>query len=392
MSLTTLALVLIASSTWAEESCCQAKLKATQDKVAGLVASWNSVSEKLANLCPEEKGKLASCLAETAKGCPIGSRLGDTLAFVRGALTIFLNADAECEKSCKKEGQETAAKSGAGCEKMAGVLQARSKLSKDLHALVSAALCAQKGGCCGPACPEKAGAQTAVKEGFCPKKASEIVASIRGTECSETASKIILTSIPDLKCGEKAAKLAADIKGSACEKEACDLFIKAANSFPPRSPRGDVDCQKGAGKEIVASAAKPAGAACCAEKAGCPVAFGKKAKELQASWDKAKAEILAFTPEQRREWNGKVSGLMEKSETMKLMPPTVQALAEGLEALASMNCAVEKMAEGQKAISEEKAKAFKASAQLIQETAEVLKKVGAAAQVAHVTPEEKAKA
>ncbi len=388
MSLTTSALVLIASSAWAEESCCEAKLKAAQEKVAGLVASWKSVSEKHAGLCPEEKAKLASCFAETAKGCPIGSRLGDTLIFVRDALTISINAGAECEKSCKKEGQETAAKGSAGCEKMAGVLESRSKLSKNLQALVSAALCAPMGGCCGQSCPEKAGAQTAAKEGFCSKKAGEIVASIRGTECSEAAAKIILTSIPELKCGEKAAKLAADLKGAACEKEACDLFIKFAS-----------ECQKAGakegGKEVAANtniAAKPAGEACCAEKAGCPVALGKKAKELQASWDKARGEILAFSPEQRREWNGKVSGLMEKSEAMKLMPQTVQALAEGLEALSSLNCSIEKMAEGQKSIPEEKAKAFKANARLIQEAAEVLKKVGAAAQVAQVTPGEKAKA
>ncbi len=174
ISLTLLAVLFLAAPLAAEE-CCATKLNVTQKKVDGLVSKWQAASKSLASLPSEERAKLTQQLASVAKSCPVGSRMGETLAFVHQALTASIKADADCAKACA---------SGVKCEKLAAAFQARGKLLKalgDLTAYSTAAMATSE-------CSEsKTQVAVAAKE-FCAKSAEKLAIAVRGVSCPTAAA------------------------------------------------------------------------------------------------------------------------------------------------------------------------------------------------------------
>lgn len=67
----------------------------TAQKVTALNAKWQAAGEKLGALTPEQQQVFAAKVGDVAKKCPVGSRMGVTLATVRDVLAL---AAAPCEQ------------------------------------------------------------------------------------------------------------------------------------------------------------------------------------------------------------------------------------------------------------------------------------------------------
>lgn len=323
----------------AKSTCCEAakaKLSAAHESVAGLLKAWQAAGEAGAKQCPEEAAAVKAELAQVAQQCPIGSRMGNTLAFIERSLAAAVEAD-EAAKAAWASVECDKAK--AALAQLQPVLAARSALLKDLQALTKQALFVAPASpaACGEKAGEKSqGIQTSVgakgecekskavqtTAGFCSKKAVEIVAAVKGEKCEQRSAEIILEALPALKCQEKAAALATAIKGEACEKAAGEILIQAANA-----------CEKAAAGTKATSTAAAAG--CCSESAGgcCSTKLAAAAKELAASWAAGQEQLLAMPAEARKELFIKADGAMAKCPSAKLMPQTFGALIQGLEAL-----------------------------------------------------------
>ena len=206
---------------WAGEECCQTKCN-VGEKLTKVLSSWQTAAEAEKAGCAEERAKLNTEIDALAKQCPIGSRVGETLAFVRTALETAVKADEECAKACAAKTDAAAAP--AIPADMAKLAEERAKLVKDLHQLVSYAT----GGGCEKACAAKP-VETAVKTGLCEKKVAEVVASVRADACEVSAAKTVLASVEGLGCEKKAGEIAAAIRAESCPLKAGEILAKAAS-------------------------------------------------------------------------------------------------------------------------------------------------------------------
>ena len=131
----------------------------------------------------------------------------------------------------------------------------------------------------------------------------------------------------------------------------------------------------------MASAAKQ----CCAAGACCESGTSVAAL-LNASWTKASQEYAALTAEQRKELGTRVGTIMARHATAKLLPETVNTLADGLQILVELETfllkAVKEDPELSKNFSGEVAKAVEERCARMREVSEIMSKARAAMQAA----------
>ena len=324
-----------------EKECSKGKAVAAQKNIDGLLTKWEAANENLAKACPDATAKAAAKVAKTAESCPIGSRMGETLGFVQEALASAVAADKACAESCG------AKKEKAGCEKLASMAKARSKLLCSLSKLTGRTTVAMSGGC--SAKKSDCDAKAAVAKGdFCAKSAEKLVATVKGEECNGAAAKHLIKAIDGLECSKKAEKLAASIKKEECSKSAAKLIVAAAKS------------EECASKKTVA-------------KGGCAKSLLARACALKTSWDQAAVEYAGLDQATRKAHRAEIESFPEH---IKLIPASVLAIQEGVDSLVAMNeimCAAAKEnPELTKGISDELKARFKTNAELMNETREIL--------------------
>ena len=342
-----------------EEECFKGKAVAAQKSIDTLLTKWDAASEKLAKACPDETAKTAAKVAKTAEACPIGSRLGETLAFVQDAVAISVAAEKAFAESCP------AKKGEGGCAKLAEVAKTRSGLLASLNALTTRTNVAMSGAC---SSKSDCGAKAAVAKGdFCAKKAEGLVAAVRGEECNKAGAKLLIKAIDGLECSKKAEALAASIKKEECAKSAAKLIVAAATESAPAGCAekcGDA-CKSACGAKVA--------------KGACVKSLLARAGELKASWDKAPAEYAALDEATRNAIRAQVESFPEH---IALIPQSVMAIQEGVDSLVRLNSAmqdaVEKNPEILKGVPEELKQRFEANAKLMDETREILARVRSA--------------
>lgn len=355
----------------ADEAKCDGKCP-TAEKISRVLASWKSATEAAAKGCPDEAARVRTKLLEVARGCPIGSRMPETLGFVKAVLESSIAANAAAASTCPVAKAEAASREAsapnAACAEASKLCAARSQLLASLNELACHAVCATSA----PAC---AAAKTveATAGGLCASKAGEIVAKIRAETCDKNAAAIVLKSIEGLKCETKAGEIVASIRAEKCDEAASKILAKASE-----------ECCAAA--KAVATSAAPAAATCtakagegCAAGNTCCKDLAARATALKASWEKAPTELKDLCPQKRQEIQTALASIAPQSPAVQLLPETVGALAEGFEALVSVNT---KMAEWAKANPEalkdvtcEAKKAFETQNALISEANEILRKV-----------------
>jgi hypothetical protein len=307
----------------AETACSKGEKACPGEKVTKLLTSWKALAEAEKTGCPEERAKLQTEFSGVAKNCPIGSRMPETLGFVKSVLVVSFGEKEACAKVCPlaQAGQTldaTAVRKEAKVEssgEIAKAMAARTSLGRDLHQLISFAVAAA----------------------------------------------------PSSACCEKAA-------GEACKKDGEDAKeSKVATAVTA------VTTQAAAGT------AAPAGKAACADGAGgvCCKDLMARAQALKASWDKAGGEFASMCPVKKKELFASMKSLGERSKVVCLLPETVMTLVEGFEALEAMDAKVSEYAKAHpdqvKNVPEEEEKSFAEQSKLIHEAAEVLRRVRTAA-------------
>ena len=397
---------------WAGEECDKTKCN-VGEKVTKLLSSWQTAVEAEKSGCAEERAKLNTEIDALAKQCPVGSRVGETIAFVRTALETAVKADEECAKACAAKTDAAAAP--AIPADMVKLAEERAKLVKDLHQLVSYAsggcekacasntvetavktgLCEKKAGeiaaaIRGEACAVKAGeilakaasevcaskkpaaVETAVKTGLCEKKIAEVVASVRADQCEVSAAKTVLASIEGLGCEKKAGEIAAAIRGEACAVKAGEILAKAASEV----------CASKKPAAVETAVKTEACAKTCATSEACCKELAARSQVLKASWEKAGSELTSLCPTKRKEMAASFAGLQGRSKRLALMPETISALALGIEKIHGINTKMVEWAKANpdalKGMSAEAHTAFTSQLAAIGEAHEVLAKMSAA--------------
>ena len=347
---------------WAGEECDKTKCN-VGEKVTKLLSSWQTAVEAEKSGCAEERAKLNTEIDALAKQCPVGSRVGETIAFVRTALETAVKADEECAKACAAKTDAAAAP--AIPADMVKLAEERAKLVKDLHQLVSYA----SGGC------EKACASNTVETavtGLCEKKIAEVVASVRADQCEVSAAKTVLASIEGLGCEKKAGEIAAAIRGEACAVKAGEILAKAASEV----------CASKKPAAVETAVKTEACAKTCATSEACCKELAARSQVLKASWEKAGSELTSLCPTKRKEMAASFAGLQGRSKRLALMPETISALALGIEKIHGINTKMVEWAKANpdalKGMSAEAHTAFTSQLAAIGEAHEVLAKMSAA--------------
>ncbi len=306
------AAIILGGLAWAgdggtkESKCC-----AAAEKISKLLASWKAATEASKTVCADEKAKVEAELASIAKGCPIGSRMGETIAFVKSALASAVAADEACAKDCplSKAGATTAANTAKGGEATAapaceaGQLKAaRTQLLASLNELAGfaagtapasgacskgatattasarpGACCAEKGACCAEkGAVTTSAAAPAPAPAFCEKRAGELISAVRKEACDKGAAALLMKEVDGLKCEKKAGEIVASIRAESCDEGAAKILIKAAGELKAAAcaKEGTACAKQGAGNAgaVATSATAPAAAApapaFCEKKAG----------------------------------------------------------------------------------------------------------------------------
>ena len=330
------------SAVQAVEDCLSNHAKSAQETVNGLIDKYDSANEKLVAISAEDRAKMAAEVGQTAQKCPIGRRVGETVAFVQEALAASAAAERDCAEICpsKKE---------AGCAKLQALAKSRSSLLCSLKTLASRTGAATTGDCRSKSeCASKKA--TVAKGDFCGKKAQTLAAAVRGENCAKANAELLIKEIAGLKCSDKAQELAANVKKAGCDKSAAKLIIAAATG----------EC------------------ASKASKSDCVQSLLARAKTLKECWAKAPAEYATLEETTRNEIRGKVASFQGP---IALVRPSIFALEDGVGALVRMNARMKEAAEKDenllKGISEDMKKRFQANARLMAETHAILKSVRA---------------
>ncbi len=236
-SLVVLAVLTAPSGVFAGETCCAERLASTQAKISALVERWESQLAKFASVPAEKRAAVAQEIDSAAKSCPVGSRMGKTLAYVRGSLQAAIDAQAACSASCAEKGE-----AAVSCEKLMAAVNARKQLLTSLAKLASHAAGPAKGECavakdglasasacagcdCAGACAaEKGTLASTEKKGVC---AQSLAASVRGEKCDKAATALLISKIDGLECEKKAAGLVAAVRKAGCEKSASEVLTRA---------------------------------------------------------------------------------------------------------------------------------------------------------------------
>ena len=314
---------------WAGEECDKTKCN-VGEKVTKLLSSWQTAVEAEKSGCAEERAKLNTEIDALAKQCPVGSRVGETIAFVRTALETAVKADEECAKAC-------AAKT----------------------------------------------VETAVKSDLCEKKIAEVVASVRADQCEVSAAKTVLASIEGLGCEKKAGEIAAAIRGEACAVKAGEILAKAASEV----------CASKKPAAVETAVKTEACAKTCATSEACCKELAARSQVLKASWEKAGSELTSLCPTKRKEMAASFAGLQGRSKRLALMPETISALALGIEKIHGINTKMVEWAKANpdalKGMSAEAHTAFTSQLAAIGEAHEVLAKMSAATGCAAACAEKK---
>jgi hypothetical protein len=360
----------------AGEECCQAKLAKTSAQVGELLASWQALAKAEKEMCPDVKAQLDGELASLAKGCPVGSRMGATLGFVRESLAAARAEEKACSQSCAAKGEGTAG--------------TKADVKADVKADAKAAV-----------------ATTANAESAsCPIAQAMATRSKLLGELSELASYAACATGGATACcaekGEKVASLAQGEKECAKEKGEAALqgVAKTAAPGPAATPVSLKACSKECSKECAEKCAKTGGAVALeAGKGPCPVGVAKgleaRSQEILASWAKAETEAAGFCPVKKGELQASFASLAQRSKSVALLPPTVLALADGLAALEAIDTHVAQFAKANPEKTKDVPEAVKASfergAGLVRNANAVLSKATCAMKAASGECAEKAK-
>jgi hypothetical protein len=111
------------------------------EKVSTLLGSWRSAAEEAKKLPADEIARIKTELANAAKECPVGSRMGETIGFVKAVLAHSRSVEESCGKHCPLASAQPCPATEAKA--------ARSRLIKDLDELAGYAACALGAECAG---------------------------------------------------------------------------------------------------------------------------------------------------------------------------------------------------------------------------------------------------
>ena len=350
---------------------CESKCAASE-KLTKLVASWKAIGEAAKDGCPEEAAKLAREISAVARECPFGSRMGETMAFVKAALESAIAADQACTKSCPiASGSKEGSAPTPACAEGSKLMEARSKLLASLKELADHAACAASSSCAETKACGSTQAPVTAKAGLCESKAAAIVAKIRAEECCKSAARIVMQEIDGLKCEQKAGEIATAVREDKCEQGAAQILIKAAQEACGVSGKAAGPARV---TETATCTVKPGEG--CAKGGTCCMDLMARGAALKASWEKAPAEMKGMCPQKRKELMATAGALAQRSKAMALMPETVLALAEGFETLESIHGGISKWAsanaEALKDVPCESKKAFEAQNALLSTTGGIL--------------------
>jgi len=117
-------------------------------RVSTLLTGWKTAREEMKGVPEAEHAKLKTHLAALAKECPVGSRLGETLGFVKAVLASTVQLEGASGKQCPID----ASGDKAACD----LKQARAKLIAGLDELAGYAAGACSGSCDGATAQETA--------------------------------------------------------------------------------------------------------------------------------------------------------------------------------------------------------------------------------------------
>ena len=117
-------------------------------KVSTLLAGWKTAREEMKAVPEAEHAKLKTHLAGLAKECPVGSRLGETLGFVKAVLASTVQLEGGAGKQCPID--------ASGDQAARDLKQARAKLIAGLDELAGHAAGACSGSCDGATAQETA--------------------------------------------------------------------------------------------------------------------------------------------------------------------------------------------------------------------------------------------
>lgn len=189
----------------------------TGKKIAGLLTDWEAANKEAASITPEAKAAFSAKIAECASKCPVGSRLGDTVATVNdviGFVVASANANAE---NCPLEKAENQGESCAEAKAMKGYrTQALAGLQK-LSSFTANATCEGVTECADAASKVAAEGETCdAMNSSCPIKLASRIGELKAsfaqarreaTELTTAQREEILASFGELSRHSKAVML-----------------------------------------------------------------------------------------------------------------------------------------------------------------------------------------
>lgn len=147
------------------------------EKITRLLGSWKAATAK--EIPAAEKASHEKSVAAVRDDCPVGSRMGVTLATLKDALTLVVSSDDACQKACPLENEEIASKLSAEALREGHRLKkARRGLLVNLSQLVKhTSNEVGQPGECESTCPNSGKATKTGKLATAPEKASRETAS-----------------------------------------------------------------------------------------------------------------------------------------------------------------------------------------------------------------------
>ncbi len=154
-----------------EKAACDTSGCSLEGKVTALLSDWEAARAQSAAMTDSDRARLGGELANVAMQCPVGSRVGATLATARSVLGAAIAAEEQCAGRCQaKEAGEAAdaLPAAPGRDEMFALMNHRSQALRKLHQLAGFAADFTCAPCSTTACD--AGMATAEKEQCSAKK------------------------------------------------------------------------------------------------------------------------------------------------------------------------------------------------------------------------------
>lgn len=138
--------LFVSHAAWAGDPSCSIQECPTAKKVSGLLEEWDAVSQEAKSASPAKIQKVSTQIAKLSEHCPVGKRLGATLASVRDVLGSVRAIGAANADKCPLENASVKI-AEAACAEMKGLKAARTHALDSLHRLASYTAGACSGSC-----------------------------------------------------------------------------------------------------------------------------------------------------------------------------------------------------------------------------------------------------